>query len=614
MKKYDCIVIGAGHAGIEAAWSTANLGLKVLLLTIELDNIGKLSCNPAIGGIAKGHLVREVDALGGLMARIADRAALSYRILNRSKGKAVWATRAQVDKDLYPRIAATYLINNPNIEIVQAEVSGFVVDNKKIEGVITNFGQTIYAKTVIVCAGTFLKSTIHIGLDHFSGGRLYEISADALGESIKALGIKFFHFKTGTCARLDRRTIDYSKMEVQKPEFDVMPFSSYTKKIRGTGENCYITYTNKKTHNIILKNLDRSPLYTGKIKSTGVRYCPSLEDKLVRFRDKTRHQVFIEPEGANSLEIYPNGLSTSLPYDIQERFIRTVPGLEKVKILRPGYGIEHGVIDARELTYGLESKNIPGLFFAGQVNGTTGYEEAAAQGLVAGINAALKVKHKKPVIFPRTESFIGVLIDDLVNKGVNEPYRMFTSRSEFRLSIRESNADIRLADKAYLLGLIDSVKYDRVMKKAAAIKREIKKLSVFKININNKKISAMDYIKRPNVTYDEVIEKCGFKKSSCQRAREVEIMIKYEGFIKREDIWTKELKNLHRIKIPKMDYKKVPSLSNEVVGLLFKYKPDTLGDALNISGITPSAIVNIYRFINKNRKKNVRHSAKGGSV
>lgn len=599
MVKYDVIVIGAGHAGIEAAHSAAQLGCRVLLLTLSRDGIGKLSCNPALGGVSKGHLVREVDALGGLIGRIGDACAVGYRFLNRSKGKAVWATRAQVDSGLYPKVARKFLEARENITLLQGKVQQILTKNNKVCGVETNFGQVFLSKTVIVCAGTFLKSKIHIGLNSFPGGRLYEESSDALFHSIKKLGFKTKHFKTGTCARLDKRSLDFTKMAQQAPDTDVDPFSFTNKETVSNPLSCYITYTNTRTHKIVLENLKYSPLYTGRIKARGVRYCPSLEDKIVKFADKIRHQVFIEPQGRESLEIYPNGISTSLPFDVQVKFIRTIEGLEKAQILRPGYGIEHGVIDARQLEATLEAKAIKGLYFAGQVNGTTGYEEAAAQGIVAGINSGLALRKQGSFILRRDEAFIGVLIDDLTGKGTDEPYRMFTSRCEFRLSLRESNADLRLVPRAVKLGLLSGNDLERITAKKNLIDTQIKKLKTTKIALSGQKAPLFDALKRPHVTYKEVEEQLDEKANWGAVEREVEIEAKYAGFLRREQIWRRELKNLDRIKIPKIDFSKVPSLSVEVREKLIKFKPATLGQALKISGVTPAAILNVYNFVKR---------------
>lgn len=601
MKAYDVIVVGAGHAGIEAAYSAARLNCSVLFLTLDIETIGKLSCNPAVGGIAKGHLVREVDALGGLIGKIADKCAVSYRFLNRSKGKAVWATRAQVDRFTYPKVARNFLEEKNNIRFLQAKADDIIVKNNKVLGIKTNFGEIFTGKTVIICAGTFLNSIIHIGLNSFSGGRLYEESSDLLFDSIKKLGIKVRHFKTGTCARLDSRSLDYSKMTEQVPDYDTHPFSFSNHFVSDRQLSCYITYTNTKTKKIVLKNLKYSPLYTGKIKSTGVRYCPSLEDKIVRFTDKERHQVFIEPEGINTIEIYPNGISTSLPFDVQVDFIHSIEGLKQAVILRPGYGIEHGVIDSRQLDLTLESKAAGGLYFAGQVNGTTGYEEAAAQGLIAGINAALKVKNKKPFVLKREQAFIGVLIDDLVSKGTDEPYRMFTSRSEFRLSLRESNAGIRLAPCAYKLGLLDKESYRYIIDREQLTEKHIRELKNSKAVFSGKKETLLAILKRPGIGYDDIAQYLPEKVNDRNILMETEIRIKYEGFLHREKIWLRELKNLDKIKIPKVNYSDVPSLSKEVIEKLNKFKPLTMGEALRISGVTPAAILNVYNFIRKKR-------------
>ncbi len=600
-EKYDCIVVGAGHAGIEASNAAAKLGCRVLLLAIDHDGIGKLSCNPAVGGVSKGHLVREVDALGGVIGRLADKCALGYRILNRSKGKAVWATRAQVDMSLYPKEARKFLEGFENIRILQAKVSEILVKSRRVCGVRTNFGEVFLARAVIICAGTFLKSKIHIGLESFSGGRLYEDSSDSLFLSIKKLGFRTKFFKTGTCARLDKRTLDFSRMQEQRPDRDALPFSFSNHNISRERLSCFITFTNKRTHKIIFGNLKYSPLYTGKIKSTGVRYCPSLEDKVVKFPEHRRHQIFIEPQGKDSLEVYPNGVSTSLPFNVQVKFIQSIEGLEKASILRPGYGIEHGLIDARQLLATLQAKSFSGLYFAGQVNGTTGYEEAAAQGAVAGINAALSLQGKKPFILKRSDAFIGVLIDDLVTRGTDEPYRMFTSRSEFRLFLRETNADYRLLPAAAKLGLVSKSDLEKIAAKKAAIENHLRKLRSTKILFDGQKLVLFDILKRPEVTYRQVVKHLGLKPAGEAVERETEIMVKYEGFLRREQTWLRQLRTLDRIKIPAINFSGVPSLPKEAVEKLNRFRPQTLGEAFKVSGITPAAILNIYNFIRKRK-------------
>jgi tRNA uridine 5-carboxymethylaminomethyl modification enzyme len=506
-----------------------------------------------------------------------------------------------VDKDAYPRIARMFLENTAGLDILQAQVSQVLVKNKKVSGIETNFGQVFRAKTVVVCAGTFLDSTIHIGLDSFPGGRLGEISCPAIFKSIKKLGHRTRFFKTGTCARLDKASIDFSRLEEQKPDQDASPFSFFSSSLPQDPLSCYITHTNAKTHRIIKKNLKYSPLYTGKIKARGVRYCPSLEDKVVKFSDHDRHQVFVEPEGRGSSEVYPNGVSTSLPYAVQVEFIRSIAGLENAVILRPGYGIEHGLIDPCQLYPTLESKLIRGLYFAGQVNGTTGYEEAAAQGLVAGINAGLAVKGKKPFILKRSQGFIGVMIDDLTSKGTDEPYRMFTSRSEFRLNLRESNADLRLLPLAVSLGMLEGSARNLARDKQARIDARVGELKKTAVNISGKKISLYDWLKRPDSSYQEAEKSLSGKIAEPFIRDEIEIAAKYEGFIRRQESMLKELENLERIKIPEIDFSRVPSLSREVVEKLNRFKPDNLAEALAISGVTPAAIASVYGYVKKRK-------------
>ncbi|MBN2120440.1 MAG: tRNA uridine-5-carboxymethylaminomethyl(34) synthesis enzyme MnmG [Candidatus Omnitrophica bacterium] len=615
MKRWDVIVVGAGHAGIEAANASSKLGCSVLFLTLNIDTIGKLSCNPAVGGIAKSHLVREVDILGGLIAKLTDKTSLQYRILNKSKGKAVRATRVQVDRFAYQAQAKDFILDNKNIEVLEAEVKSLLVKKKRIEGVLTNAG-LFRAKTVVICPGTFLNGLVHIGLKNFPSGRLGEPASRKLYDSLVSLGFTLKHFKTGTCARLDRRSLDFSKMTPQEPDKEAWPFSFFTSFRPFNKERCFITHTNPKTHRIIRKNLKYSPLYQGVIKAKGVRYCPSLEDKVVKFSRKERHQIFIEPEGRDSIEVYPNGISTSLPLEVQYEFIHSIEGLGNARIFRPGYGIEHAVIEAKDLFFSLESKKIKGLFFAGQINGTTGYEEAAAQGLVAGINAGLKVKKKEAFIPARDESFTGLLIDDLVSKGTDEPYRMFTSRSELRLSLREDNAPFRLFKDSYKLGLISRRDFSIIEEKLHRIKNEIdriKKVKIYPSKQTNKVLrslgeadlakvdSGFNILKRPKLTYPDLAKLgCGLGLKDRSEVDQVEIEVKYEGFIKRETQQARELKKLARIKIPKgIDYSKLSGLSREIVEKFKYFKPKTLKEASNIPGVTPAAVLILLAYLKK---------------
>lgn len=604
---FDCIVIGAGHAGAEAALSASRMGCKTLLVTMHLDTIGLMSCNPAIGGVGKGQLVKEIDALGGEMAKAADKTALQYRMLNMSKGAAVRSSRVQSDRTLYKLYIKSALEREKNLFLKQAEVTKILLDGDAVSAVKTSIGEEIFAKTVIITPGTFLNGLIHIGLTHFSGGRIGEPAAIGISENLKEMGFRMMRFKTGTCARLDGRTIKFSKLQIQAPDKKPALFSFETKTAIKNQLPCHIAYTNQKTHQIIRQGLDRSPLYTGKIQATGVRYCPSIEDKIVKFSDKERHQIFLEPEGRETYEYYPNGLSTSLPLDIQYKMIHSIKGLEAAVITRSGYGIEHDVVDSTELFPTLETKRIKNLYLAGQINGTTGYEEAASQGLIAGINAALRIKNKPPLILERSQGYIGVLIDDLTTKGTNEPYRMFTSRVEYRLLLREDNADLRLSKIGFELGLLSKERFKKSREKSQEISQELKRIKKTKIfpsiKINRflsrlkssplKNTSTLeDLLRRPEISYNMLKNLNHTEKEiSKEAAEQVEIQTKYSGFIERELSEVERFKKIENIKLPlDMDYAKIPSLSREIKEKLAKFKPMTLGQASRISGVTPAAI------------------------
>ncbi|MCK5306771.1 MAG: tRNA uridine-5-carboxymethylaminomethyl(34) synthesis enzyme MnmG [Candidatus Omnitrophica bacterium] len=599
-KAYDVIIVGGGHAGCEAALACARLKMKTCLITFHKDKIGTLSCNPAVGGLGKGQLVKEIDALGGEIAKATDACGIQFKILNASKGPAVWSSRAQVDIDKFGRYILEVVEKQSNLGVLEDEVTDFIFKDKKIRGIITAGGKKIKSKKVIVAPGTFLNGLMHVGLKSFPGGRLEEPeTAVKLSESLKKLGHKILRFKTGTCARVDGRTIDFSKCAEQEGDKPPTPFSLSTKKLRVRQISCHITYTNEKTHKIIRDNLDRSPLFSGKITGTGVRYCPSLEDKVVKFPHHKRHQVFLEPEGKGTDEYYLNGLSTSLPEDAQDAFIRSVPGLKKVKINRFGYGIEHDAVDSRQLYPTLESKIVKNLYLAGQINGSTGYEEAAAQGLIAGINAVLSIRKKTPLILDRASGYIGVLIDDLVTKGTNEPYRMLTSRVEYRLILREDNADLRLRKIGYKTGLVSRKDYNKIIKKEKEIKDAFKKLKEIKIAAKSKKITLHQYLRRPEVKIKELKKKYKLKYSD-EALRQVEIETKYEGFIKRQMAQVKAFEDIEKVKIPpELDYAKVPSLSGEIIEKLSHFKPLNLGQANRISGITPAAITILMIYLRK---------------
>lgn len=594
--RYDCIVIGGGHAGCEASLAAARLGCKTLLLTMNVDTIGHMSCNPAIGGLAKGQLVKEIGALGGQMAKAADKCAIQFRLLNTRKGPAVRSTRAQIDRHAYRLYMKSIIEGQPGLEIRQALVEDILIKDGAVEGVKTSLGETYYCKTLVITPGTFLNGLMHIGLEHFEGGRIGEEPSKGLSNALKKLGLNMGRLKTGTCARLDGRTIHFDKLPIQPGEENVRPFSFQTEKITKDQLPCYITYTNPKTHEIIRSNLDRSPLFTGKIKGTGVRYCPSIEDKIYRFPGRDRHHIFLEPEGLNTNEYYPNGISTSLPIDVQESIIHSIEGLEDASITRPGYGIEYDYADPTQLYPTLEVKTVPGLYLAGQINGTTGYEEAASLGLMAGINASLKVKGRKPLILERSQAYIGVLIDDLVTKGTNEPYRMFTSRVEYRLLLREDNADLRLTPIGYKIGLVCEKIYNDLLKKKARIDSEIKRLKEARLE---------KVLRRPGVSYMEAMSKeACLPDLSEEEINEVEIEIKYEGFIKRQLSDISRFDKLGRIRVPEnLDYRIVHGLSSEIKEKLSKIRPLNLGQASRVSGVTPAAISILMVWIEKLRRK-----------
>ncbi|WP_281951539.1 tRNA uridine-5-carboxymethylaminomethyl(34) synthesis enzyme MnmG [Nitrosophilus kaiyonis] len=620
--KYDVIVIGGGHAGIEASLAAARMGLKTLMITILAEQIGAASCNPAIGGLAKGHLVKEIDALGGQMGLTTDKTGIQFRILNASKGPAVRGSRAQIDMDRYRIYMRTVVLNTPNLEVSQEMVDEILVKNSKVIGVLTNLKNVYHAKKVIVTTGTFLKGLVHIGEIKQEAGRAGEFPSKKLSECLKSFGLKMGRLKTGTCARIDAKSIDFSKMEIQSGDENPIPFSFRTdrKNFNPTQLPCYVTYTNERTHEIIESNFSRAPLFTGQIEGVGPRYCPSIEDKIYRFRDKERHHIFVEPQTLEATEYYINGMSTSLPPDVQRDMIRSVKGLEKAEIVRYGYAIEYDWVDPTELKHTLETKKIEGLYLAGQINGTTGYEEAAAQGLMAGINASLAIKEKEPLILRRDEAYIGVLIDDLVTKGTKEPYRMFTSRAEYRLLLREDNADLRLMHYGHKIGLIDEDTYSKMLKKKEEIEKGLKYLEEnyltptketlkFLESISEEKITDKTSLKniasRSSFTIEKLEKLAPIIKDFSPEAKEqILIESKYHQYIQKQKSQIDRMKELMNIKIPQdLDIDSISGLSNEVKEKLKKFKPPTLFAASEISGITPAAIEILHIYIKMREKK-----------
>jgi tRNA uridine 5-carboxymethylaminomethyl modification enzyme len=607
MLRLDVVVVGGGHAGIEACLACARIGHPTLLITQKIEQIGHMSCNPAVGGLAKGHLVKEIDVLGGEMAKATDETGIQFRRLNDTRGPAVRSSRAQVDRQEYRSRMKRTVENQENLSIKEATVEEILIDRDQVIGVKTDSDETILTKALILAPGTFMNGLIHVGLTHFSAGRMGDPASIGLSESLKRLGLRMGRLKTGTTPRLDRHSIDFTQLTPQFGDEPPLPFSFSTEKIETEQLPCYITYTNVTTHEIIRSGLDRSPLYCGVIKGIGPRYCPSIEDKVVRFADKKRHQIFLEPDGRETNEVYPNGIATSLPLDVQIRMLRSIKGLEQVEIIRPGYAVEYDFVDPTELKPSLETKKIRGLFHAGQINGTSGYEEAGAQGLMAGINASLYIRGKRPLILKRSDAYIGVLIDDLVTKGTGEPYRMFTSRAEYRLHLREDNADLRLREMGYEVGLVKEKDYRIFLDKKMAIGNTLSRISSLRVNPtkeNNeilhqwgsatlkKDSSLQEILKRPEIHFKSLLDFDRSLESIPESIQEqVEIQVKYDGYIKRQMEQIDRFRRLEDVRFPEeFDFGSVIGLTTEVLEKLKKIKPHSLGQASRISGVTPAAL------------------------